>query len=95
MLKRGELPGIRVGHRWIISRQAYLHWEETASIRTTLVVYSQMIHGQDDEAARRCDEYRKRQDRKVQPNSLMLAAAWATCCSSECVREFRAYGRSR
>lgn len=29
MLEHGQLPGIRVGHRWIVARSAYLHWEET------------------------------------------------------------------
>ncbi len=33
MLERGQLPGIRVGRRWIVTRQAYEHWERTCGIR--------------------------------------------------------------
>ena len=29
MLENGVLPGIRVGHRWIVTRQAYEQWERT------------------------------------------------------------------
>ncbi len=33
MLESGQLPGIRVGRRWIVTRQAYEHWERTCGIR--------------------------------------------------------------
>ena len=29
MLEQGVLPGIRLGQRWLITRQAYDHWERT------------------------------------------------------------------
>ena len=29
MLERGIMPGIRLGRRWIITRQAYEQWERT------------------------------------------------------------------
>jgi len=29
MLEQGVLPGIRLGRRWIITRQAYEQWERT------------------------------------------------------------------
>jgi excisionase family DNA binding protein len=29
MLERGIIPGIRVGHRWIVTRHAYMNWERT------------------------------------------------------------------
>jgi excisionase family DNA binding protein len=29
MLEKGILPGIRVGRRWIVTRQAYEQWERT------------------------------------------------------------------
>src|SRR5260370_11418 len=29
MLERAILPGVRVGRRWIITRQAYERWERT------------------------------------------------------------------
>jgi excisionase family DNA binding protein len=33
MLERGIMPGIRLGRRWIITRQAYEHWERTCGTR--------------------------------------------------------------
>jgi excisionase family DNA binding protein len=33
LLKRGLLPGIRLGRRWIITRHAYEHWERTCGTR--------------------------------------------------------------
>lgn len=33
MLEQGILPGIRVGRRWIVTRRAYLTWEETCGLR--------------------------------------------------------------
>jgi excisionase family DNA binding protein len=29
LLERGILPGIRLGHRWIVTRHAYEQWERT------------------------------------------------------------------
>jgi len=29
MLEKGILPGIRLGRRWIVTRQAYEQWERT------------------------------------------------------------------
>lgn len=34
MLDQGILPGIRLGRRWIITRQAYEHWERTCGVRS-------------------------------------------------------------
>jgi excisionase family DNA binding protein len=31
LLARGLMPGIRVNRRWIISRRAYLAWEEAGT----------------------------------------------------------------
>ena len=38
MLEQGIIPGIRLGHRWIITRHAYDQWERTCgtSERTRL-----------------------------------------------------------
>ena len=33
MLEQGILPGIRLGRRWIITRQAYEQWERTCGMR--------------------------------------------------------------
>ena len=33
MLEQGVLPGIRLGRRWIITRQAYEQWERTCGMR--------------------------------------------------------------
>jgi excisionase family DNA binding protein len=33
MLEQGIIPAIRLGRRWIITRRAYLHWEETCGLR--------------------------------------------------------------
>jgi len=33
MLDQGILPGIRLGRRWIITRQAYEQWERTCGMR--------------------------------------------------------------
>ena len=32
MLEGGALPGIRVGRRWLVTRQAYEHWERTCGM---------------------------------------------------------------
>ena len=32
MLERGIIPGLRLGRRWIITRQAYLTWESTCGL---------------------------------------------------------------
>ena len=34
MLEQRTLPGIRVGRRWIVTRQAYEQWERTCGMRT-------------------------------------------------------------
>ena len=34
MLEQGMLPGIRVGHRWIVTRYAYEQWERTCGIHS-------------------------------------------------------------
>ena len=33
MLEQGIMPGIRLGRRWIITRQAYGQWESTCGMR--------------------------------------------------------------
>jgi excisionase family DNA binding protein len=35
MLEQGILPGLRVGRRWIITREAYLTWERTCGLRAS------------------------------------------------------------
>jgi excisionase family DNA binding protein len=32
MLERGMIPGIRLGRRWIITRQAYEQWERSCGM---------------------------------------------------------------
>ena len=32
MLEQGQLPGIRVGKRWIVTRHAYEQWERTCGM---------------------------------------------------------------
>jgi excisionase family DNA binding protein len=32
MLEKGELPGIRIGRKWLITRQAYEQWERTCGV---------------------------------------------------------------
>ena len=34
MLEQGIIPGLRLGRRWIITRDAYLTWERTCGRRT-------------------------------------------------------------
>jgi len=34
MLEKGIIPGVRLGRRWIVTRRAYLTWEETCGFRT-------------------------------------------------------------
>jgi excisionase family DNA binding protein len=34
MLEQGIIPGLRLGRRWIITRQAYLTWEGTCGLPT-------------------------------------------------------------
>ena len=36
MLEQGIIPGLRLGRRWIITRQAYLTWESTCGLRRAL-----------------------------------------------------------
>ena len=33
MLEQGIMPGIRLGRRWIITRQSYEQWERTCGMR--------------------------------------------------------------
>jgi excisionase family DNA binding protein len=33
MLEKGIIPGVRLGRRWIITRQAYMTWENTCGVR--------------------------------------------------------------
>ena len=33
MLEQGIMPGVRLGRRWIITRQAYEQWERTCGLR--------------------------------------------------------------
>jgi len=33
MLEQGIMPGIRLGRRWIITRQAFEQWERTCGMR--------------------------------------------------------------
>jgi excisionase family DNA binding protein len=34
MLEQGIIPAIRLGRRWIVTRRAYLAWEETCGVRS-------------------------------------------------------------
>ena len=34
MLEKGIIPGVRLGRRWIITRQAYMTWENTCGVRS-------------------------------------------------------------
>jgi excisionase family DNA binding protein len=34
MLEQGIIPGVRIGRRWIITRHAYEHWEQTCGLRS-------------------------------------------------------------
>lgn len=33
MLEQGIIPGLRLGRRWIVTRQAYMSWESTCGLR--------------------------------------------------------------
>jgi excisionase family DNA binding protein len=33
MLEQGIVPAVRLGRRWIVTRRAYLAWEETCGVR--------------------------------------------------------------
>jgi excisionase family DNA binding protein len=35
MLEQRIIPGVRLGRRWIVTRRAYLLWEETCGCRTS------------------------------------------------------------
>lgn len=35
MLEQSLMPGLRVGRRWVITRRAYLTWEETCGFRVS------------------------------------------------------------
>jgi len=43
MLERGILPGIRLGRRWIVTRQAYEHWERTCGVKATLYTKQHVV----------------------------------------------------
>jgi len=32
MLREGQIPGIRVGKRWLVTRYAYQQWERTCGM---------------------------------------------------------------
>ncbi len=34
LLERGEIPAIRLGRRWIVTRHAYEQWERTCGIKS-------------------------------------------------------------
>lgn len=34
LLDRGEIPAIRLGRRWIVTRHAYEQWERTCGTKT-------------------------------------------------------------
>jgi excisionase family DNA binding protein len=34
MLEQGIIPGLWLGRRWIITRQAYMSWESTCGVRS-------------------------------------------------------------
>ena len=34
MLEQGIIPGVRLGRRWIITRQAYLTWESSCGFQS-------------------------------------------------------------
>ena len=36
MLEQGIIPGVRLRRRWIVTRRAYLVWEETCGSRSGL-----------------------------------------------------------
>ena len=40
MLEKGIIPGIRVGRRWIVTRNAYESWERTCGLRETSAGFS-------------------------------------------------------
>jgi len=33
MLEKGIIPGVRVGRRWLITRAAYMTWEQTCGLK--------------------------------------------------------------
>lgn len=35
MLEQGIIPGVRLGRRWIVTRQSYLAWERTCGTRAS------------------------------------------------------------
>jgi excisionase family DNA binding protein len=36
MLEQGLLPGIRIGRRWLVTRNAYEQWERTCGMQQVL-----------------------------------------------------------
>ncbi len=38
MLERGILPGIRLGRRWIVTRQAYEQWERSCGLQDAIPI---------------------------------------------------------
>ena len=41
LLEQGIIPGIRLGRRWIITRQAYEQWERTCGMRSRALLTEQ------------------------------------------------------
>lgn len=41
MLEQGIIPGVRLGRRWIITRDAYLTWERTCGLPASTGLSSQ------------------------------------------------------
>jgi excisionase family DNA binding protein len=44
MLERGIVPGIRIGRRWLITRQAYEQWERTCGFGTQNILVDTKQH---------------------------------------------------
>ena len=38
LLDKGVIPGIRLGHRWIVTRHAYESWEATCGVRSAAIL---------------------------------------------------------
>jgi excisionase family DNA binding protein len=41
MLEDGILPGVRLGRRWIVTRQAFEQWERTCGMRSNTGLLAQ------------------------------------------------------
>jgi excisionase family DNA binding protein len=40
MLEQGIIPGVRLGRRWIITRQAYENWERTCGMHARIGLHA-------------------------------------------------------